>query len=226
MTFFGSVPVTNHFEIGAALPLVRLEIEGARINVYRGATLAQASASVTASGVGDLALRGKYVLYNSEGRGLAADAELRLPTGDRENLLGAGKTGYRVSVLGSYEPSRFALHANVGLAGGGVSNEVTVGGAALAALSPRVTLSGEVLGRRVSELRDLELVSAPHPTIVGVDTFRLVAGDGGNTAVQLVAGLKWNVAGRMVLGGHVRWSATHSGMTATVTPTVALEYSF
>lgn len=226
MTIFGSVPLTNRFEIGAALPLLRLELEGARVNVYRGQTLAQAGASASASGVGDLAVRGKYVLWAEEALGLAAAAELRLPTGDRENLLGAGKTGYRLSALGSYEPSRFALHANVGVAGGGISNEVTVGAAALTAVNPRVTLSAEVMGRRVSQLRDVELASRPHPTIVGVDTFRLVAGDGGNTAVQVVGGLKWNVASTIVLGGHMRWSATSSGLTARLTPTVALEYAF
>ena len=156
-TIFGSVPVSDRLEIGAALPLLRLELDGSRINVYRGATLAQASASATASGVGDLAVRGKYVLFSEGGAGVAAAAELRLPTGDRENLLGAGRASYRISALTSYEPSRFAVHANVGVAGGGVSNEVTLGAAALAAINPRVTLSGEMLARRVSELRDLNL---------------------------------------------------------------------
>ena len=226
MTIVGNVPLTDRLEVGAALPLLRLELEGARINVYRGVTLAQASASATASGPGDLALRGKYVLFSEQGVGLAAAAELRLPTGDRENLLGAGRAGYRISGLASYEPSRFAIHANVGAAGGGISNEITAGAAALGAVSPRVTLSAEVLLRRVSELRDLDLAAAPHPTIVGVDTFRLLAGEGNNTAVQLVSGVKWNVARTVVVGAHVRWSATHSGLTAAVTPTVGLEYAF
>jgi hypothetical protein len=176
--------------------------------------------------VGDLALRGKYVLFSGQGAGVAAAAELRLPTGDRENLLGAGTAAYRISGLVSYEPSRFALHGNVGAAGGGISNEVTAGAAALAAVSPRVTLSAEMLLRRVSELRDLDLASAPHPTILGVDTYRLVAGQGNNTVVQLVTGLKWNVASTMVVGAHVRWAATQSGLTAAVTPTVAFEYAF
>jgi opacity protein-like surface antigen len=226
MTFFGSLPITDSFEIGAALPLLRLGLDGARITVHRDTTLAQASGSATASGLGDLALRGKYVFLDEEGFGVAAAAELRAPTGDRDNLLGAGEAGYKISGLASYEPSHFAIHLNLGVAGGGVSNEVSLGAAALMAVNPRVTLSGEMLARRVSELRDLDLVAAPHPTIVGVDTYRLTAGKGENTALQLVAGLKWNVASTMVLGGHVRWSATHSGLTATLTPTVAFEYAF
>jgi Putative MetA-pathway of phenol degradation len=226
MTLFGSVPVTDHFELGAALPLVRLELDGARVTVHRGTTLAQAGAEATASGVGDLALRGKYVLFDEEGFGIAAAGELRAPTGDRDNLLGAGKAGYRVSGLASYEPSNVAIHLNLGVAGGGVSNEISLGAAGLVAVSPRVTLSGEMLARRVSELRDLDLVAAPHPTIAGVDTYRLATGKGDNTAVQLVTGIKWNVARTMVVGGHVRWSANHSGLTATLTPTVAFEYAF
>jgi Putative MetA-pathway of phenol degradation len=226
MTLFGSVPVTDHFELGAALPLVRLELDGARVTVHRGTTLAQAGAEATASGVGDLALRGKYVLFDEEGFGIAAAGELRAPTGDRDNLLGAGKAGYRVSGLASYEPSNFAIHLNLGVAGGGVSNEISLGAAGLVAVSPRVTLSGEMLARRVSELRDLDLVAAPHPTIAGVDTYRLATGKGDNTALQLVSGIKWNVARTMVVGGHVRWSANHSGLTATLTPTVAFEYAF
>ena len=226
MTLFGSVPVTNRFEVGAALPLLRLELDGARVNVYRSATLAQASAAVTATGIGDAAVRGKFTLFDADGFGFAAAAELRLPTGDSENLLGAGKAGYRVSALGSYEPSRFALHANLSAAGGGVSNEFSVGAAALAAVNQRVTLSAEMLARRVSELRDLNFVAAPHPTIAGVDTYRLVAGDGGNTAIQVVTGVKWNVAGTVVLGGHVQWSTTQSGLTAKLTPTIAFEYAF
>ena len=226
MTFFGSIPVTSNFEIGAALPLLRLELDGARLNVYRGATFAQASASATASGIGDMALRGKYVFYADGATGIAAIGEIRLPTGDEQNLLGAGKTGYRVTALASYEPSRFAVHLNLGAAGGGVSNELTMGAAALAAVSPRLTLSGEFLGRHVSELRGLEFVSAPHPTIAGVDTFRLVPGDSGTTVMQFVAGAKWNVASTVVIGGHVRWSLTDGGLTAKLTPTLAFEYSF
>ena len=60
MTFFGSVGITDRLEIGGAVPLVRLEIDGSRTNVYRGRTFLQASGSASSSGVGDVALRAKY----------------------------------------------------------------------------------------------------------------------------------------------------------------------
>ena len=226
MTVFGSVPLTNSLEIGAAVPFLQLSLDGSRINVYRGSTFAQATASADASGIGDVAVRGKYLIFSDMGLGVAAAAELRLPTGDRDNLLGAGSASVRAMAIGSYEPSGFALHANLGFTRGGVSDEVSFGAAVLAAVGPRLTVSGELLGRRISELRSIDFVAAPHPTIAGVDTFRLVAGEGGNTTVQVVGGLKWNLTGRAVLGAHVRWTATENGLTAPLTPSVAFEYAF
>jgi hypothetical protein len=226
MTIFGSVPVTDNLEIGGALPLVRMSLDGERINVYRGSIFSQAAASADASGIGDIALRAKYLLFSEHSVGVAAAGELRLPTGDSDNLLGAGSTGWRFTGIASYEPPRFALHVNAGMAGGGVSNERTAGAAALAAVSPRLTLSGELLIRRVSELRHVGLSSAPHPTIIGVDTLRLTAVGDGTTTTQIVAGAKWNVAQTVVVGAHVRWSATSTGLTAPFTPTIALEYAF
>jgi hypothetical protein len=226
VTLFGSVPVTDRLEIGAALPILSLSIEGQRINVYRGSTFAQAIATATASGVGDAAIRGKFLIASSGAAGVAASAELRLPTGDSDNLLGAGSAGWRFGGLFSYEPARFAVHVNVGVAGGGVSDEVTFAAAALGSPSPRLTVSGELLVRKVDELRTTDLVAAPHPTIDGVDTYRLVGGDGGNATVQVVGGFKWNVGGTAVLGAHIRKALTSTGLTAPLTPTVTFEYAF
>src|SRR5215204_4835901 len=89
MTAYASVGVTDRFEIGGALPFVRLSIEGQRVSVYRGETFLQASGSALASGVADAAVRAKYTAVNGHSGGIAVAAELRLPTGDAANLLGA-----------------------------------------------------------------------------------------------------------------------------------------
>lgn len=88
MTVFGSVGITDRFEIGGAVPFVRLEIDGSRTNVYRGTTFLQASGSASASGMGDIALRAKYTLVAAGNGAVAAAGEVRLPTGDDENLPG------------------------------------------------------------------------------------------------------------------------------------------
>ena len=125
------------------------------------------------------------------------------------------------------QPDRAAVQVVDFLSGHDVRpGAVAVGGAASIAATPRLTVSGEILGRNVSELRDVTLASAPHPTIAGVDTLRLVAGDSAGTIMTALAGLKWNVTGTLVLGGHIAWPLTHSGLTAPFTPTFAFEYAF
>ena len=225
VTMFASYGLTDRLDIGGALPFVRLSLDGERVSVYRGSTSQQASGTASASGLGDVALRAKYALVSGVRGGLAAAAELRLPTGDEENLLGAGSTSYRLMGIGSFEEGRLGLHGNVAIVRGGIAEEFNAGGAASLAVTPRVTLSGEVLLRHVPDLRESVLSSAPHPTIAGVDTLRLTAGPSGTTMVNAVTGFKWNASGALVLGGYLSWPMG-GGLTAPVTPSFNLEYAF
>jgi hypothetical protein len=228
LTLLASVGVTDRFEIGGAVPLVRLTLDGQRLNVYRGASQVQARASGTASGIADVALRAKYTLVTAPSGGIAAAAELRLPTGDEENLLGAGATSWRVMGVASIDSGRLGVHGNAGIVRGGdpVSDEFTFAGALSLAVQPRVTVSAEVFGRHVSALHDIELSAEPHPIYIGVDTLRLVSGPSGSTLMTALAGVKWNVTGTLVVGGHIAWPLNERGLTAQITPTVALEYAF
>jgi len=226
MTVFGSVGIGSRIEIGAAMPFMKLTLEGQRLNVYRSATLIQATGNATASGLADFAIRGKVNLVATRAGGVAVAGEVRLPTGDASNLLGTGKTSYRIMGIGSVESGPVSLHGNASMLTGGISSELDFGGAVSVAAHPRVTLSGETLVRRITELHALDLVAAPHPTLVGVDTFRLAPGLGPQTLAVAVAGAKWNVARTVVLGGHLNWSLTHHGLTAPLTPTLTVEYAF
>lgn len=226
MTLFGSVGLTDDLEIGAAVPFVKLTIDGERLNVYRGDPFVQAGASATASGVADIALRAKYTLLAVRDGGVAAAAELRLPTGDDANLLGAGARSLRIIGIGSLERGRVAVHGNGGFLRGGISNELRFAGSASYAVSPRVTMSGELLARHIEKLREVVAVSADHPTFAGVETLRLVAGQHGRTIVNAVTGVKWNVNGTMVVAAHVVWPLTRVGLTPRATPTIAFEYAF
>ena len=234
MTLFGSVGVGSRVEIGAAVPLVRLTLDGQRVENYRGRMLVQALGTGTASGLADIALRGKVNLVAARSGGFAVAGEVRLPTGDASNLLGAGKASLRLMGIGSLERGTFALHGNAAVVTGGISSEFDFGGAVSIAVAPRVTVSGETLIRRVTELHSLLLVPAPHPLLVGdpakgiapVDTFRLAPALGAETLAGIVSGVKWNVAHTLVIGGHLNWPLTRGGLTAPLTPTVALEYAF
>jgi hypothetical protein len=226
LTAVASLGISDRFEIGGAVPFVRLTLDGQRVNVYRGQTATQASASAMASGLADVALRAKYTLLSATRGGVAVAGEVRLPTGDEENLLGAGKAGFRVIGIASVEQGPLMLSGNAALIRGGVSNEFAAGGAAALAVHPRLSLTAEVLARRIAELRSIELSSQPHPTIPGVETLRLLGGDPGQMVAGGVMGFKWNPSGTVVIGANIRWSFTSVGLTAPLTPSVAVEYAF
>lgn len=226
LTAFGSVGITDRLEVGGAVPLVHLRIDGERRNVYFGDPFVQASGEATASGIGDVALRAKYMLASGEGAAFSTAFEVRLPTGDEANLLGTGSAAYRFIAIASYETGSLTLHGNGGVILQGISDELNVAGAASYAVQPRVTVAGELLVRRVSELRTIELASGPHPNIQDVDTLRLVPGDAGMWLAHAVAGVKWNVTGRLVVGAHVMVPLARRGLTAPLTPTIGLEYGF
>jgi hypothetical protein len=226
LTMFGSYGVTDRLEIGGAVPLVQLHLEGSRTDVYRGETFVQASGSADASGIADVAVRAKYALVNARGGALGVAAELRLPTGNSDDLLGAGRSAVRLLALGSVEGARVSVHGNAGIVRGGVSDELTAAGAVSVALTPRVTATGETLFRRLADLHNIVSVSQPHPTIIGVDTFRLVPGDDVAMLSSLVTGAKWNVTGTLVLSGEVQWRLGHDGLTARWSPSLSFDYLF
>ena len=226
VTFFGNVGVTDAFEVGAVLPLIRLTLDGQRLNVYRDDPFLQSSGEASASGIGDVALRAKYTLARSETSAFAAAAEIRLPTGDEENLLGSGSAAYRFLGIGSIESGRLTVHGHGGFVVGGIVDELNFAAAASVAVLPRLTVSGEALVRRVSDFSELELVSRPHPTFNGVDTYRLESQTFAATLANAVAGFKWNVGGTVVVAGHLAFPLVRRGLTAPVTPTFAVEYAF
>jgi len=67
----------------------------------------------TASGIGDLTLRVKGTAWKGKRAALAVGVDVRAPTGDSLNFLGAGAAGVKPFVVWSYR-SRFSPHFNAG----------------------------------------------------------------------------------------------------------------
>lgn len=226
LTFFGAYGVTDRLEIGGAVPLVQMNIDGSRVNVYRGQSFVQATGTASASGMADVAIRGKYRLLSTRAGGIAAAAEVRLPTGNEEQLLGAGKASLRLMGIASVENAGVGAHANFAIVRGGVTDEIDGRGAITFAATPRVTLAGELLFRRLSDVRQVVSLSAPHPTSAGVTTQRLVPGTAVATLSNAVTGIKWNAGGTFVLTGEILWRIGSAGLTAPATPTISFDYLF
>lgn len=226
LTMFGSYGVTSRVEIGGALPFVQMKIDGSRLNVYRGQSFVQASGTASTSGIADLAVRGKVRLAGSGPAGLAAAAELRLPTGDEAQLLGAGKSTLRLMAIGSLERGAAGVHGNFAVVRGGVANAIEAGGAVTLAATPQVTIAGELLVRYLPDVKQVMAVSAPHPFISGVLTQRLSPGTSAVSQSSAVTGVKWNAGGRVVISGEVLWRLNSAGLTARFTPTISVDYLF
>lgn len=132
--FYATVGVLHTLDIGVAVPFITLQLEGnarAVINsttLFNGAeainifnedginpvlTNTQAYAESTA-GLGDVAVRVKYVFSRAQDVDVAAFVEVRLPTGDEKNFLGTGKTNARFSGILSSKKGAFAPHLNLG----------------------------------------------------------------------------------------------------------------
>ena len=225
-TLFGSVGLTDRLDVGAAVPLVALEVSGSRINTYRGTSLLQARARAETFGLADIALRTKYRFTPEGDANGAAAVEVRLPTGRDDDLLGAGKVAFKFLGIGSAELRRASVHGNVAVGTGGLGREFSVSGAIAVAATPRFTLVGEVLTRRTVGARQISEVIAPHPRIGGVDTMRLMPAGNDLASTVAVAGFKWNVGGTWLLHGNMLVPVGERGLTARYAPMVALDYSF
>ena len=218
--------LTGRVELSAALPLVALELEGERTNVYRGRTFLQARGTARVFGPGDMVLRSKIRVAGGPGGGFALGFDLTLPTGRKENLLGAGRAGVRLLAIASAEGRRAAVHVNGSAARGGVADEEGMGAALTLVASPHVTVGGEILLRRLESLRAVEPVAAAHPTIAGVETIRLLPSPSPMLVSLAVVGVKWNIAGGWLLTMQATWPVTRRGLTTGVAPAVGLEHTF
>ena len=226
MTVLGNYGVADRVDIGVAIPFVRLSLQGERVDTYRGQAFVQATGSASASGLGDIVARVKYNVLREGASGLAIGAETRLPTGDEDNLLGAGETSFTPRVIGSVEGGAVGFHGEFSYTVHGVSEGFGYGAALTVAAAPRFTLIGELFGRRIDDLGQLTSTTVAHPRLVGVDTIRLTGSEETADRIVAVGGFKWNVTGTWLITANVLRPITDVGLNASWVPTVTFDYSF
>lgn len=122
--------VTDFIDFGVAVPIVRTSVSGSSeaqvlpfgstaVHRFAGDAAnpvlrAAASMDGSASGIGDVAARVKINLGQGSNMGAALLTEVRIPTGDEENLLGSGALQVRALGLYSAQFGTFSPHLNVG----------------------------------------------------------------------------------------------------------------
>jgi outer membrane putative beta-barrel porin/alpha-amylase len=129
--FFANYGVTPRFDVGVAVPIVSVNID-ARVDgeILRlgsgdastthsfdratGSRITSRAGSGSATGLGDILLRAKYNLYRTGTTAFAAALDMRVPTGDKDNLLGTGATQAQPFFVASGEYGRLSPHVNFG----------------------------------------------------------------------------------------------------------------
>jgi hypothetical protein len=225
-TTFLSYGVTDKLTAGLAIPVETVTFSGQRNRTFNGTTTLQSIQSGSATGVGDIDVNGRYLLLGDGIHGLSVGGDLIFPTGDQNQLLGSGSLAGRMLAIGSWEEGQLAIHLNGGVGLGGVSRELFGSTATTFAATSRVTIVGELIGRRMSELSTVSAVYEPHPVLAGVDTMRWLPSATGVKTVFLVTGAKWNVARSFLLNTNLLFRLTDNGLTARVTPSVSIDYAF
>jgi hypothetical protein len=226
VTVYGKIGLTDDLEVGFAVPLVDLTLNGTRVNTYRGTTSTQATVTARAVGLSDIVAHAKYMLYDDDGAGLATAVDVRLPTGRQDDMLGTGRAAAKLSAIGSLESGSVSTYANAGLSVGGLAREVSYSGALAVAATPRLTLTGELLGRWMQGVGHIVSVTDRNPALNLVETTRLTSDTAGLNLISVVAGLKWNVSSTWMLATNVTIPVTSGGLTAPVTPFIGLDYAF
>jgi hypothetical protein len=164
-SFSATYGLTDGIDLGVSLPFVRTAVSGyssAEIFLVGGDTLhrfggtgtapvltASSSASGVASGLGDVESHLKVRIVQGERVGIALLGSARFPTGDENNLLGAGAFSARFLGIGSARLGNFNPHAYLGytVRGGNLqTNSVEANTGFDNLLAPWATMAFDVLG--------------------------------------------------------------------------------
>lgn len=128
---FASYGVTDDLDVSVLVPLLHAELTGHSVATIEhfGDTsphhfgtdanpMSQATSSADGSafGVGDVGLRAKANLYQTDAAGVGILADVRLPTGEEENFLGSGDVSFRLLTVVSGRFGDFSPHVNTGFA--------------------------------------------------------------------------------------------------------------
>lgn len=199
------------------------------------------SSSRTSSGIGDVTFRVKGTVLKGERAGLALGVDVRTPTGDERNFLGAGAPGVKPFLAASYR-ARFSPHANIGfqwngssiLAGnvasnteGKLPNQFFYSFGVDAGLTKKLTAAVDLVGQRLSSatrLRRSTFVDPFGTAYPNVEQTTLIKEP--YTLNDLALGAKYNPFGNLLLTGNVLLRLNKAGLRATAVPMIGVSYIF
>jgi hypothetical protein len=204
----------------------------------------------TVSGIGDITLRAKATAWKGERAGLAIGVDVRTPTGDALNFLGAGAAGVKPFLIWSYR-QRISPHAVVGYEVNGSSviagdistgtkerlpGQLTFTGGADVWINRSLTVVFDVVGQRVFESRrsstttfvgpgacDSISCNNPGPDYTATDLTQYTAT---HSVMNGSVGFKVKPTSTLLITGHVLLKLNDNGLRTGAIPMTALSYTF
>jgi hypothetical protein len=227
--FFGTYGLTRSWDVGLVVPLVRNRLRAVAnatiidnspttdvhfFDTAPGSDQPRSSGGGTKTGIGDVIVRSKYNFLRNyqDWPDLAVLGQIKLPTGDQDNLLGTGETSFLALLIASRsfgpasETRWLTPHLNLGFEWSTRAVEsnlhYTVGFDAR--VLPELSLASDLLG------------------------YWRPQGNGiGDHIVDFALGVKWNPFGTFLLNTGVQLPVNRNeGLRANIIWGVGLEYTF
>jgi hypothetical protein len=250
----GNYGVTDRLDLGIAVPIVRVNMDltyhatildfathvvSPTTHLFaNGSKQQDFNAKGSASGIGDVIVRAKYVIANRGAQGVGVGLDVSLPTGDEANMIGTGVAQTKMFFIASGEAgSRLSPHVNIGYTVARKDSRSRdqfgyVGGAELL-VNRRTTLMADLIGRtyrNALRLEDSTLTQvyqqgagAPFQT-ADLNAVSVVSK---NLSQALGAfGVKVNPAGSMLISAQLLMGLNDAGLRAKFAPVIGFDFTF
>jgi hypothetical protein len=254
LAVFGHFGVTDRFDLGVAVPVVRIEMNGqSRASKPAGGEWPAEDLQAHSSGLSDVAIVGKYRFWNASDDtgqptgGLALMGTVRVPSGDEESLLGLGITRTLASVVGSTTWGRVSPHVNAGYEfwSKGIDipsnfltdetvqakDQILYSAGVEVEVHPLLTVNVDVMGRYLRgsgriESHDFTYIGSGNEFgLTGASV--LVASEGaGLHTLTFAPGFKFNLFGSALLSAHALITPGGDGLRDTITPVIGFDWAF
>jgi hypothetical protein len=246
-SFFVSFGLLDRVDIGVALPIVSTSLLGtsdAQIISFAESTAAHffggtpsnpqlstsRSVAGSATGIGDIAVRVKVNVTQSERTSFALLADTRFPTGSAEDLLGSGHVVARGLGILSARFGPFSPHANIGFLMRGadsLNNAVLVTVGFDHVMAPWATMAADI----VSDLQ----VGASKTQLPGIVTYEVPfrrtveptnIPNRRDDLINASFGFKFLTGSGITIVTNTLWPLNRGGLRPNVLWTVGLDYNF
>jgi hypothetical protein len=199
--------------------------------------------SHAAMGIGDVTIRAKLRAWQSQNErsALAVGVDVRLPSGDANNFLGAGTWGARPFATISHTGRFVTPHASFGFQGNGDSvlpgavttqpvtkakmpDVFSYAAGADVGFAHRISFTGDFIGQtlqhapKIAKTTYTDYAGGVHDNVApATDTV---------TQLSIAAGGKLRIAGQLLLVGNVLFRLNDAGLHSRPAPLVGLSYTF